>query len=151
MKKWRWLIDYSAARSLREDMEDLRTDEESSASNERRTWIASVRKRKCDQEIGRGIDGVNRRIWRRRGRSVPGAGIEIEEAIYMEEEEEDDGITVTRVIDEWRIYRGWRNGGLFSPPARTYTTDTMLRWLCLAVTGNNSPFYILLIQLNISI
>jgi len=31
------------------------------------------------------------------------------------------------------------------PPARTYTTDTLLRWLCLAVTGNNSPFYILLI------
>ena len=53
---------------------------------------------------------------------------------------EEDGITVTRVIDEWRIYKEEEMEASSLPPARTYTTDTLLRWLCLAVTQNNSPF-----------
>lgn len=53
------VMDYSAARSLREDMEASLTEEESSASKLRRTWTASA---KIETAIERSEEELKKRI-----------------------------------------------------------------------------------------
>lgn len=91
-------------------MEASRTAEESSASNESRTWIASVVKANSDWEIRRGIKESKSKLEKKKKNEVPGAGIEIE---AMEEDAMNNRWRKGK-IEEW-INRGrrGRNWGLF--------------------------------------